>query len=287
MDRIFCDLNIISNRHTDESVHLSYFPRYDEDFIDDALEERMGFAQQISSMVLALRRKVNIKVRQPLQKIMLPVYDDLFEKQIDAVKDLIMTEVNIKEIEYIKDVTGVLVKKIKPNFKTLGPKYGKMMKAISKAFAQMSQEDIARFEKDSRLTMNIDGQEVELEREDAEIFSEDIPGMLVANDGRITVALDITLTPELKDEGIARELINRIQNLRKDSGFEVTDKILVNIQKNDGINEAVEKFRDYISAQTLAEGITLIDFCNSDDAISVQLDDQVSTLVEIEKVMPA
>ncbi|MFO8000857.1 MAG: isoleucine--tRNA ligase [Marinilabilia sp.] len=284
MDRLFSDLNKISGRHTDESVHLSQFPVYDEKWIDNALEERMGYAQQISSMVLALRRKVNIKVRQPLQKIMLPVYSNHFEKQVDAVKDLIMTEVNIKEIEYLKDVTGVLVKKIKPNFKTLGPRYGKMMKTIAGAMGQMSQEDIARFENEGRFELEVDGQKVELEREDADVISEDIPGMLVANDGRITVALDINITPELKEEGIARELINRIQNLRKDSGFEVTDKIKINVQKNDTIDRAIDNNRSYISDQTLAEEINVVESCNSKDAFSVELDDQVSTLLEISKV---
>lgn len=283
-DRLFADLNQLSGRHNVESVHLAEFPVYDAAKIDKSLEERMDFAQQISSMVLALRRKVNIKVRQPLQKIMLPVYDGHFEKQIEAVKDLIMTEVNIKEIEYLKDVTGVLVKKIKPNFKTLGPRYGKMMKAISKAFAQMSQDDIARFEQENGFNIDIEGESVELNREDAEIISEDIPGMLVANEGRITVALEITLTPELKAEGIARELINRIQNLRKDSGFEVIDKIVVNIKKNETINEAIVKHKDYIAAQTLANEINLVDECNSGDALSVDLDEQITTQLEIEKV---
>jgi isoleucyl-tRNA synthetase len=284
MDRLFNDLNKVSGKHADESVHLSQFPEFDEAFIDTSLEERMGFAQQISSMVLALRRKVNIKVRQPLQKIMLPVYDDHFEQQIEAVKDLILTEVNIKEIEYLKDVTGVLVKKIKPNFKTLGPRYGKMMKAISKAFAQMSQEEIARYEQDGKYSLELDGEKIELNREDAEIISEDIPGMLVANEGRITVALDINITPGLKEEGIARELINRIQNLRKDSGFEVTDKIKINIQQHETLTGAIESHKDYISAQTLAQEIQLVDSCNSSDALSVELDDGVSTLLEIEKV---
>ena len=283
-DRLFADLNQLSGRHNVESVHLAEFPVYDAAKIDKSLEERMDFAQQISSMVLALRRKVNIKVRQPLQKIMLPVYDGHFEKQIEAVKDLIMTEVNIKEIEYLKDVTGVLVKRIKPNFKTLGPRYGKMMKAISKAFAQMSQDDIARFEQENGFNIDIEGESVELNREDAEIISEDIPGMLVANEGRITVALEITLTPELKAEGIARELINRIQNLRKDSGFEVIDKIVVNIKKNETINEAIVKHKDYIAAQTLANEINLVDECNSGDALSVDLDEQITTQLEIEKV---
>jgi isoleucyl-tRNA synthetase len=215
---------------------------------------------------------------------MLPVLDDHFEHQMEAVKDLIMTEVNIKGIEYLKDVTGVLVKKIKPNFKTLGPRYGKMMKSISKAFSQMTQDDIARFEQEECFDIDIDGQKIELKREDAEIMSEDIPGMLVANEGRITVALDINVTPELKEEGIARELINRIQNLRKDSGFEVTDKIIIHIQSHEGVNAAVTKHQEYISAQTLAREINLVDSCSGKDALSVDLDDEVKTVLEIEKV---
>ena len=283
-DRLFTDLNKLSGRHSEESVHLAEFPVFDEAMIDKALEERMEYAQQISSMVLALRRKVNIKVRQPLQKIMLPVYDAHFEEQIEAVKDLVLTEVNIKEIEYLKDASGVLVKKIKPNFKTLGPRYGKMMKAISKAFAEMSQEDIAKFEQENKYSLVLEGETVELNREDAEIISEDIPGMLVANEGRITVALDITLTPELKAEGVARELINRIQNLRKDSGFEVTDKIVVSIQKNSATDEAVEQHKEYIAAQTLANEINLVESCNSNDALSVELEEDVILLLEIKKV---
>ncbi|MGQ1892009.1 isoleucine--tRNA ligase [Thermophagus sp. OGC60D27] len=284
MDRLFGDLNKMSGRHKVVSVHLSQFPVADESCIDRSLEERMSYAQQISSMVLALRRKVNIKVRQPLQKIMVPVFDDHFEKQIDAVKDLIMTEVNIKEIEYLKDVTGVLVKKIKPNFKTLGPRYGKMMKGISKAFGEMTQEEIARFEADGRFELEVDSQKVELQREDADIISEDIPGMLVANEGKITVALDVTVTPQLKEEGIARELINRIQNLRKESGFEVTDKIRINIRKNGEIDSAVNNHKTYISTQTLALEINLVDACKSSNAHSVEIDDKLNTLLEISKV---
>jgi isoleucyl-tRNA synthetase len=284
MDRLFSDLNQISGRHTDESVHLSEFPKYDESYIDPTLEERMGFAQQISSMVLALRRKVNIKVRQPLQKIMLPVHNEYFEQQIEAVKDLILTEVNIKGIDYLKDATGVLVKKIKPNFKTLGPRYGKMMKAISMAFGQMTQDDMARFEENQSFVLNVDGEQVQLNRDDAEIISEDIPGMLVANEGRITVALDITLTEELKKEGIARELINRIQNLRKDSGLEVTDKISITIQKHPAIDLAVEKYNVYITAQTLAREIKMVDSCNSDDALCVEIGEGINILLEISKI---
>jgi isoleucyl-tRNA synthetase len=244
----------------------------------------MGFAQQISSMVLALRRKVNIKVRHPLQKIMLPVLSDHFETQIETVKDLILGEVNIKEIEYLKDTTGVLVKKIKPNFKSLGPRYGKIMKDISKTIAIMSQEEIAKCENNSVFELNINGENIEITREDVEIVNEDIPGMLVANEGQITVALDITVTPELKEEGIARELINRIQNLRKESGLDVTDKISLNISKHSEINSAVEKHKGYIGAQTLAVEVNLVDSCNSTKARAVELEENVSIWLEINKV---
>ncbi len=284
MDRLFNDLNSISARHNQESVHLTTFPKVDEDLIIPELEERMDYAQKISSMVLALRRKVGIKVRQPLQKIMLPVLNEHFREQIEAVKDLILTEVNIKEIEYLKDTTGVLVKKIKPNFKTLGPRYGKMMKEISKTIAGMSQEEIANVEADERYDLNLNGETIHLEKDDVEIVNEDIPGMLVANEGQITVALDITLTPSLKEEGIARELINRIQNLRKESGLEVTDKISLHITRHSKINSAVEKHKEYIGAQTLAVEVMLVDSCNRDRARAVELEEDVSTWLEIQKI---
>ncbi len=284
MDRLFNDLNKVSGHHTEESVHLTSFPKPQENLIISALEERMNYAQKISSMVLALRRKVGIKVRQPLQKIMLPVLSEHFRAQIEAVKDLILTEVNIKEIEYLEDTTGVLVKKIKPNFKTLGPRYGKMMKEISKAIAGMSQQQIAHFEANEVYDLNLNSETIHLEKGDVEIINEDIPGMLVASDGPITAALDITLTPELKEEGIARELINRIQNLRKESGLEVTDKISLHIARHSEINSAVEKHIEYIGAQTLAAEVMLVDSCNTNRARAVELEEDVSTWLEIQKI---
>ncbi len=284
MDRLFNDLNKVSGHHTEESVHLTSFPKPQENLIISALEERMNYAQKISSMVLALRRKVGIKVRQPLQKIMLPVLSEHFRAQIEAVKDLILTEVNIKEIEYLEDTTGVLVKKIKPNFKTLGPRYGKMMKEISKAIAGMSQQQIAHFEANEVYDLNLNSETIHLEKGDVEIINEDIPGMLVASDGSITAALDITLTPELKEEGIARELINRIQNLRKESGLEVTDKISLHIARHSEINSAVEKHKEYIGAQTLAAEVMLVDSCNTNRARAVELEEDVSTWLEIQKI---
>jgi isoleucyl-tRNA synthetase len=282
MDRLFSDLNQVSGLHSESSVHIGIMPECDDALINRDLEERMAYAQQISSMVLALRRKVSIKVRQPLQKIMVAVLDQKFEDQLEAVKDLILAEVNVKELEYLKDDGGVLVKKIKPNFKTLGPKYSKLMKLIAAAINGMTGDDIRKFESEGRFPVNINGEEIVLLLEDVEIISEDIPGWLVANDGRITVALDITLTDQLREEGIARELINRIQNLRKDSGLDVTDKISLQIQKHAAINSAVMKYSDYIGAQVLARDIKLVDKCG-ENATSVELDTDLVTYILIEK----
>jgi len=283
-DQLFTDLNKVSKRHAEDSVHLTMFPYFDEKYIDKDLEERMKYAQDISSLVLALRRKVNIKVRQPLNRIMIPVLDENFEEQIEAVKNLILAEVNVKKLELLKDTSGVLVKKIKPNFKALGPKYGKMMKAISSAIGGMSQKDIALFEKEQAFTLKVDGKEIALTLDDVEILSEDIPGWLVASEGRLTVALDINITEELKEEGIAREFINRIQNLRKESGLDVTDKIILKIQKHDAINSAINKFNDYIATQTLADKILLVEKCNENTSKSVEVDEGVETFMSLEKV---
>ncbi len=282
-DQLFTDLNQVSGRCSDVSVHLAQFPSFNEALIDTELEERMEYAQSISSMVLGLRRKVNLKVRQPLNKVMIPILDEAFEYQLEAIKDLVLTEVNIKDMEYLRDASGILVKKIKPNFKALGPKYGKLMKVISGAINAMSQEEIAIFEKEEQYKLNIEEQQIILTLEDVDIISEDIPGWLVANEGKITVALDINVTDELREEGIAREFVNRIQNLRKDSGFDVTDKIYLEIQKHDAINNAVEKHADYISAQTLAVEVKLVDQCNNSDGKPVEIDDEITTFMQIEK----
>jgi isoleucyl-tRNA synthetase len=258
-DRIFRDLNAVSGRHTDESVHLSTFPVCDSSLIDGELEQMMSMAQQVSSMVLALRRKVSIKVRQPLQCIMIPVINDIQRKHIDAVKDLIMNEVNVKELKFIDDAAGVLVKKIKLDFKKLGPKFGKQMKAVAAAVSEMSQEAIAELEKNGKYTFQLDGGEAVVEATDVEIFSEDIPGWLVANEGKLTVALEVTVTEELKREGIARELVNRIQNIRKSSGFEITDKINIVLSKNPDTDGAVNEYNTYICNQVLANSLTLAD----------------------------
>ena len=251
-DRIFRDLNAVSGRHTDESVHLSTFPKADESCIDRRLEEMMDLAQRVSSMVLALRRKVSIKVRQPLMKILIPVLDPAMAEHIAAVKNLIMSEVNVKEIELIEKTTGIITKRIKPNFKTLGPRYGKQMKQIAALVAGFSQEQIAAVEAAPETTLEVGGEKITVTPADFEITSEDMPGWLVASEGKLTVALDITLTDELRAEGVARELINRIQNIRKDSGFEVTDKIRVEIEQKDLVANAIARYADYIASQTLA-----------------------------------
>jgi isoleucyl-tRNA synthetase len=284
MDQLFRDLNAVSGKDTTESVHLAYMPEVDESLIDKALEERMDMAQRISSMVLSLRRKVNIKVRQPLQKIMVPILNKDTKSHVEGIADIVKTEVNLKEIELLEDTSGVLVKKIKPNFKALGPKYGKHMKAISAAINQMDQDAIATFESDAKFSIEANGEQIELSLDDVEIVSEDIPGWLVANDDKLTIALDITITEELKQEGIAREFINRIQNMRKDEGLDVTDKINLYIGKHEAINEAVETYTKYIATQTLAREITLTDKMPSDKAKEVEIDTEVKTTILIEKV---
>jgi isoleucyl-tRNA synthetase len=283
-DKLFRDLNVATKRNPGQSVHLVNFPVFDPTLIDKNLEERMEIAQKISSMILGLRRKVNIKVRQPLSKIMVPVSESEFESKFEAVKSLILSEVNVKEVEYIKDTAGILVKKIKPNFKLLGPKYGKLMKEISASIQQLSQEDISNFESSGTFDIKAGNENITLTLEDVEINSEDIPGWLVANDGKLTAALDITLTGELLEEGIAREFVNRIQNLRKESGFEVTDKIDIEIQKHDAIDSSVTNFKDYISSQTLAKSIKLVEKVNPEVAKSVELDDNIKTFIKIGKI---
>ncbi len=282
-DRLFTDINKVSRRFDLDSVHLTDFPKADESYIDRDLEERMQLAQKISSLVLGLRKKVNIRVRQPLQKIMVPVLDEKFRQQLSGVEQLILSEVNVKELEYLTETAGVLVKKIKPNFKSLGPKFGKLMKQISAAIAAFSQEEIAIIEERGSYTIEVDNQPIVLETDDVEILSEDIPGWLVATEGRITVALDITITDELKQEGIARELINRIQNLRKEKGFEVTDKIELSVEKHSQITDAILNNNEYICSETLAVKLNYADVV--EDALKVQIDitDDITTFVSVEK----
>ncbi|MEE1346592.1 MAG: DUF5915 domain-containing protein, partial [Bacteroidales bacterium] len=279
-DRIYRDLAGDKTK----TVHLAEWPKSDASLVDKQLEERMGYAQSLSSMILALRRKVNIKVRQPLAKIMIPAPDDAFKAQVESIKSLILTEVNVKELQFVTEDDGILKKRIKPNFKTLGPKHGKLMKGIAAEMAKMSTHDIAMFEKDGSFPLTVAGENILIESGDAEVISEDIPGWLVANEGSLTVALDIEVSPELRKEGIAREFINRIQNIRKDSGFDVTDKITVRIQPNELTDEAVRDYADYIASQTLATSVSVDPSVTPDGAQSVELDDSLALLVAVKKV---
>lgn len=281
-DQLFCDLISVTGREQVYSVHLSDFPVCQEALIDKNLEERMQMAQTISSMVLALRRKVNIKVRQPLHVLMVPVLDEHQKESIEAVKQLILNEVNVKDMKFVDNTAGILVKRIKPDFKKLGPRYGKIMKALAAAIQQMSQDDINAFEKAGTFTLQVDGQEAVLERADVEIISEDIPGWLVANEGRLTVALDITVTDELKKEGLARELVNRIQNLRKSSGFEITDKVNITLASSAEMDGAVEAYQEYIKSQVLANNLVVTAEPIS-DATSLDFED-FTLAVKVEKI---
>ncbi|MDD3687736.1 MAG: DUF5915 domain-containing protein, partial [Bacteroidales bacterium] len=271
MDKLYRDLISVTEKESFSSVHLAHFPQADESLIDKSLEERMEMAQNISSMILSLRRKVSLKVRQPLQKIMMPVISSDFVEQVEKVKHIIMTETNIKEVEFLDDSSDILVKKIKANFKVLGPKYGKIMKQVSAVIAAMTQKEIATLEREGNFAFVVEGQDVNITVDDVEIISEDIPGWLVANEGKLTVALDINVTPELVEEGIARELVNRIQNLRKDSGFDVTDKINIFIESHSETDTAVNNYQDYICSQTLANSIKIINKTEQKQYVTVEV----------------
>jgi isoleucyl-tRNA synthetase len=283
-DKLFIDLNAVSGKDKHVSVHLAEFPKANIALIDKLLEERQNIAQQMTSMILALRRKVNIRVRQPLSKIMVPVSGQNFVAQFDAVKNLILNEVNVKEVEYLQDTKGFLVKKIKANFKTLGPKYSKMMKQIAGAIALFTQDEIYDFEKNGGCNLIIEGQELKLLPEDVEIISEDIPGWLVANEGQLTVALDVTVTDNLRLEGVAREFINRIQNIRKDSGFDVTDKIEIEIQRHDAIDLALSTHSEYIKTQTLALSLKLVDNLQNINSREIDIDESIQTRISVLKM---
>ena len=257
---------------SDTSVHLAAYPKADEAAIDSKLEKCMAIAQQITSMVLSLRRKKNLKVKQPLTAIMIPVLDEAQKQDIEAVADLIMSEVNVKGINYVGGDAGILVKRIKPDFKKLGPKFGKNMKAAAQALTSLEQSQIAQFEKDGKIALTLNGEEAVVELADVEVISEDIPGWLVANDGNITVALDITITDDLRKEGIARELVNRIQNVRKSKDFNITDRIVVKITPDEHVNDAVAQFKDYIAKQVLAVAIELAPVEGA-DVIALDMDD--------------
>ncbi|HKL31866.1 MAG TPA: isoleucine--tRNA ligase [Tangfeifania sp.] len=283
-DMLYSDLNKATQKEADKSVHLVDFPSFDETLIDKDMEEKMAIAQKASSMILALRRKEKLKVRQPLAKIMVPVLNPHFKEQFEAVKDIILTEVNVKDVEFLSDTTGVIRKKIKPNFKTLGPKYGKQMKQISAAIGQFSQAGISELEQNGEKEIQVGDTNIVLTTNDVEIQTEDIPGWTVATEGQMTIALDIHLTEELKEEGIAREFINKIQNLRKDSGFEVTDRISLSILKHSAINSAVLNYKDYICAQTLANDLQLVDELDEASATEVEIDKDVITRIAVKNL---
>ncbi|WP_321369436.1 isoleucine--tRNA ligase [uncultured Draconibacterium sp.] len=284
-DLLYNDLNKATGKAENQSVHLVDFPAYTEELIDKDLEEKMAIAQKASSMILALRRKEKLKVRQPLAKIMVPVLNPHFKEQFEAVSNIILAEVNVKEVEFLTDTAGVIKKKIKPNFKALGPKYGKMMKQIAGAVNQLDQDAISAFEGTGEYELTVGDEKIMLSLDDVEIQTEDIPGWTVATEGQMTIALDINLTDELKQEGIAREFINKIQNLRKESDFEVTDRINLRIAKHEEYNVAVENYKDYICVQTLADSLELVENTDSEKANEVEIDKDVTAKIEIEKVV--
>ena len=286
MDRLFLDLNAVSGRHKEQSVHMTLMPEEDESLIDKDLEERMALAQKSTSMVLALRRKVNIKVRQPLSKIMIPVIDSRLQEQLQKVQGIVLSEVNVKQIEFITDTEGLITKKIKPMFKTLGKKYGRQMKEISSAFANFTQKDISAIERSEEYTLSLPSGDVVLQKGDYEISSEDMPGWLVATEGALTLALDIQITDDLRREGTARELVNRIQNLRKDSGFEVTDRISVTVEAKEDVVRSLEgenNFSDYVCAQTLANSLVIAQPSEMEGAEEVEWEDGKTLKIKVER----
>jgi isoleucyl-tRNA synthetase len=282
LDQLFSDLNAISGRHSVNSVHLAFFPKSNEALIDLELEAQMEIAQNVSSLVLALRAKEKIRVRQPLQKIMVPVLDDQFAKNIEHVKALILSEVNVKELELLAHENNVFVKSIKPNFKTIGPKYGKQMKAIAALVGQLDQNGIAEVEMNKGWTGVVDGDEVVLDLNDFEIRAEDIPGWLVASENGLTVALDSSITETLRMEGVARELVNRIQNLRKDSGLEVTDKIRLTLKSSEFIQLAAAANKQFICDEVLATDLNI----TSDvfEGLSTDIEAEADTLIRVDKI---
>jgi isoleucyl-tRNA synthetase len=284
-DRLFTDLNNITGKDKADSVHLTNFPACNNSLIDKDLEERMELAQKISSMTLSLRKRTNNRVRQPLNKLMIPVLDGHFKQQIEKVRSLILSEVNVKEIEYIDESAGILVKKIKPNFKTLGPRYGKLMKQIAAAVDAFTPNEITTIENSGKIELIVENQPVEILITDVEIITEDIPGWVVSNMGNLTVALDITITETLRQEGIARELVNRIQNLRKDKGFEVTDKIKLQIEKNSEINTPIENNFAYICSETLADSLDLVQVLDGEEKIEIEIIEGLKTFITIQKMV--
>ncbi|WP_139059060.1 isoleucine--tRNA ligase [Polaribacter reichenbachii] len=281
MDRLYQDLNSVTGKETSESIHLSEFPKFDKSFVDKSLERKMENAQTISSLVLSLRAKEKIKVRQPLQKIMIPVDNPQQKEEILAVSDLIKHEVNIKEIQLMEDASDILIKQIKPNFKALGPKFGKDMRFIAAAVKGFNQEDINKIEKDKNISVEINGKNIILELSDVEISSKDIEGWLVANEGTLTVALDVTITEDLQKEGVARELVNRIQNARKDTGLEVTDRIKLTVLNFENLQQSITDNKDYIMSETLTKELVFVDELTNGTEIEF---DTIKSRIFIEKV---
>ena len=282
-EQLYRDLNNATGRNVADSVHLTDFPVADKSLIDKALEERMEAAQLISSLVLSLRKKANIRVRQPLSKIMIPVANEEMKAQLEKISHLIMSEVNIKGIEFLAPDNNILVKNVKPNFKTLGRKYGKQIKQIQNYFANMSQDEIHAYEKNNGTHLDVDGVDVELTLEDALISTQDIPGWAVTSEGNFTVALDMTITDELFCEGLARELVNRVQTLRKNTGLEVTDRIEIFVGKNEKLENAIAKFGDYICGETLASAINVVDQLAGEDVMEDELTENVKVSLKIRK----
>ncbi|MCL2414718.1 MAG: isoleucine--tRNA ligase [Bacteroidales bacterium] len=282
-ERLYLDLNHATKKEPFKSVHLTDFPAYNEKFVDKNLEERMQLAQQISSMALSLRKRSNVRVRQPLQKILIPVVNKHLQTQIEDISHLILSEVNIKNIEFLTE-TGFLTKKIKANFKQLGPKYSTLMKPISAAIAAFTQSDIQKMEADGNYMLTIENQPVEILISDVDIITEDIPGWVVANEGTLTVALDVTISDELREEGISRELVNRIQTIRKEQNFGVTDKIKLIVEKNNEINLAIQNNFAYICTETLAESLDLVDKINHPNVHEIELTENLKTRVVVEKI---
>jgi isoleucyl-tRNA synthetase len=280
-DWLYRNLNTATGLEKHDSVHLALFPDSDGALIDKALEQRMSYAQRISSLVLSLRKKESLRVRQPLTKVLIPILDEKFQTQVQQVEDLIIAEVNVKEIEYITDSAGVIKKKIKPNFKTLGKTLGKNMKDASKLIGAFTQDDITALEKDGSYNLSVNGESYDLSLSDFEISAEEIPGWQVAQDGDITVALDITLTDDLLAEGMARELVNRIQGIRRDTNLDVTDRINIELQDHKLIRSAVTQYGDYIKAEVLGDELTLTEMS---EGTEIELPGDVKLLVGIGKV---
>jgi isoleucyl-tRNA synthetase len=282
-NRLFSDLNNVTRLNKKDSVHLCDFPKSNENEINARLEVQMELAQKLSSLVLGLRKKEKLRVRQPLQRIMVPALDDYFKENLNHIQNLVLSEVNVKSIDLVEDDGTLLVKTIKPNFKTIGPKYGKQMKQIALIVGAFNQEDISNIEKSGLWEGNIENEKITLLKEDFEITAKDIPGWLVASDGDITVALDINISPELRAEGIAREIVNRIQNARKDSGLEVTDRIDVYLKSTENIESAIQENITYICAEVLADNL----YCNKVNSphlsLSIEEDNDTQMSLQLSK----